>query len=102
LVLPLIRVGITEASMTRRPSQPCRAIAARYAWGAAASRKDAATGALNLNLHFHMLFLDGVDVYRHGRPRFQWVRAPTRGELNDLAECGDTHRSAYTWTEPAH
>jgi len=35
--------------------------------------------ALNLNIHFHMLFLDGVYVESaHGATRFQWVKAPTR------------------------
>ncbi len=36
--------------------------------------------ALNLNVHFHMLFLDGVYVEQsHGSARFRWVKAPTRG-----------------------
>ena len=41
--------------------------------------------ALNLNIHFHMLFLDGVyaeDVY--GQQRFHRVKAPTHQELNAL------------------
>ena len=41
--------------------------------------------ALNLNIHFHMLFLDGA--YRNtdtGSPRFQWVSAPTAAELSQL------------------
>ncbi|GHL51090.1 hypothetical protein ECZU29_59400 [Escherichia coli] len=34
--------------------------------------------ALNLNVHFHMLFLDGVYVEQsHGSARFRWVKAPT-------------------------
>jgi len=36
--------------------------------------------ALNLNVHFHMLFLDGVYVVTPtygNRPQFQWVREPT-------------------------
>jgi hypothetical protein len=42
--------------------------------------------ALNLNIHFHMLFLDGVYVERlNGAIRFRWVRAPTREELTQLA-----------------
>jgi hypothetical protein len=44
--------------------------------------------ALNLNIHFHMLFLDGVYVVNppHGnRPRFQWVREPTSAQLTQLA-----------------
>ena len=39
--------------------------------------------ALNLNLHFHMLFLDGVYVERgDGRIRFRWVKAPLSVELS--------------------
>ncbi len=37
--------------------------------------------ALNLNVHFHMLFLDGVYVEQsHGSARFRWVKAPTSPE----------------------
>ncbi len=42
--------------------------------------------ALNLNIHFHMLFLDGV--YIDGpdtSARFRWVKAPTSAELSQLA-----------------
>ena len=43
-------------------------------------------GALNLNVHFHMLFLDGVYVERPGGAvRFRLVRAPTSAELTHLA-----------------
>lgn len=43
-------------------------------------------GALNLNIHFHMLFLDGVYVDRlDGSARFRWVKAPTSAELTQLA-----------------
>jgi len=44
--------------------------------------------ALNLNIHFHILFLDGVYAVDspHGtRPRFRWVRAPTSAQLAQLA-----------------
>jgi hypothetical protein len=42
--------------------------------------------ALNLNIHFHMLFLDGVYVDRlNGTARFLWVKAPTSQELTQLA-----------------
>ena len=38
--------------------------------------------ALNLNIHFHMLFLDGVYVGRsNGTARFRWVKALTSQEL---------------------
>jgi len=42
--------------------------------------------ALNLNLHFHMLFLDGVYVIGADGTveRFRWVRAPTTAELTEL------------------
>ena len=42
--------------------------------------------ALNLNIHFHMLFLDGVYIERpNGTARFRWVKAPTGQELTQLA-----------------
>ena len=42
---------------------------------------------LFLNIHFHILFLDGVYVYRDDRPpRFQRVRAPDKSELEHLVE----------------
>jgi hypothetical protein len=41
--------------------------------------------ALNLNIHFHILLLDGVYVYRDNRtPRFQRVKAPDKIELEEL------------------
>ena len=41
--------------------------------------------ALNLNIHFHMLFLDGVYVEHEGSTaRFRWVKAPTDNELTQL------------------
>ena len=43
--------------------------------------------ALNLNIHFHILFLDGVYAYHdNGQPRFQRVRAPDKSELVDLVQ----------------
>ncbi len=42
--------------------------------------------ALNLNIHFHMLFLDGVYVDQpDGSARFRSVKAPTNQELTQLA-----------------
>ncbi len=42
--------------------------------------------ALNLNIHFHMLFLDGVYTdHSDGSTRFRWVKAPTSAELTHLA-----------------
>ncbi len=41
--------------------------------------------ALNLNIHFHILFLDGVYVERpDGSLRFLWVKAPTSAEVIHL------------------
>jgi len=43
--------------------------------------------ALNLNAHFHRLFLDGVYIERpDGSLRFRWVRAPTSTELAGLTQ----------------
>ncbi len=61
------------------------------------SKKTARTGAvaliqrfgsaLNLNIHFHMLFLDGVYVDRlDGSARFRWVSSPTTQELTQLLQ----------------
>lgn len=48
-------------------------------------------GALNLNIHFHMIFLDGVYVDRGGKlDRFRWVKAPSTAELSQL-----THTIAH-------
>ena len=42
---------------------------------------------LSLNVHFHMLFLDGVYVERpDGSLRFRWVKAPTSAELARLTQ----------------
>jgi len=43
-------------------------------------------GSLNLNVHFHMLFLDGgyIDSANRSRVRFRWVKAPTSNELTQL------------------
>jgi len=44
-----------------------------------------AGSALNLNVHFHMLFLDGVYVEDdYGQQRFHRVKTPTHSELNTL------------------
>ena len=38
--------------------------------------------ALNLNVHFHMLLLDGVyTTNRYGKQRFQYINAPLSDEL---------------------
>jgi hypothetical protein len=42
--------------------------------------------ALNLNVHFHMLFLDGVYTTTHwGKSRFHRTNAPDQKELTELA-----------------
>jgi len=75
----------------------CRAISTHLLHKAGHRLKDGATGAvtliqrfgsaLNLNIHFHILFLDGVYVYRDNRPpRFQRVKAPDKSELEDLVQ----------------
>ncbi len=47
--------------------------------------------ALNLNIHFHMIFLDGVYVDRGEKlDRFRWIKAPSTAELSQL-----THTIAY-------
>ena len=75
----------------------CRAIATHLVRSAGFSRDHAHTGAvtliqrfgsaLNLNVHFHMLFLGGVYVEGpDGRLRFRWVKAPTSAELTRLTD----------------
>ncbi len=75
-----------------------RVIATHLIKKAGYSNKTARTGAitliqrfgsaLNLNIHFHMLFLDGV--YTEGSvgdsARFRWVRSPTSRELTQLVQ----------------
>lgn len=74
-----------------------RAISTHLIHKAGYQLKDGSTGAvtliqrfgsaLNLNIHFHILFLDGVYVYREDRPpRFQRVRAPDKSELEELVQ----------------
>ena len=47
--------------------------------------------ALNLNIHFHMLFLDGVYVDQpNGAARFRWVKSPSSAEITRL-----THTIAH-------
>ena len=74
-----------------------RCIATHLIKKAGFSRKTAQAGAvtliqrfgsaLNLNVHFHMLFLDGVYVESpDGSLRFCWVKAPTSAELAGLTQ----------------
>lgn len=72
-----------------------RAISAHLIQKAGFTRKTAQTGAvtliqrfgsaLNLNVHFHMLFLDGVyTTTPRGKSRFHRTNAPTQQELTEL------------------
>jgi len=73
-----------------------RVIATHLIKKAGFTKKTAQTGAvtliqrfgsaLNLNIHFHMLFLDGVylDSANGSAVRFWWVKAPTSAELTQL------------------
>jgi hypothetical protein len=74
-----------------------RCIATHLVKKAGFSRKTAQAGAitliqrfgsaLNLNVHFHMLFLDGVYVERpDGALCFCWVKEPTSAELARLTQ----------------
>jgi len=74
-----------------------RAIATHLVHKAGYQLKDGATGAvtliqrfgsaLNLNIHFHILFLDGLYLYRDNwPPRFKRVRAPDISELENLVQ----------------
>jgi hypothetical protein len=74
-----------------------RVIAMHLVKKAGYSKKTARTGAvtliqrfgsaLNLNIHFHMLFLDGVYVDRlDGSARFRWVSSPATQELTQLSQ----------------
>jgi hypothetical protein len=49
-------------------------------------------GSINLNIHFHMIFPDGIYINGvHGSPaRFRWVKAPTSEDLTQL-----THTIAH-------
>ena len=72
-----------------------RAISSHLIKKSGFTRKTAQTGAvtliqrfgsaLNLNVHFHMLFLDGVYTEtKYGKTRFQRTNAPDQQELVDL------------------
>jgi len=55
-------------------------------WGSSTS-KSAFGSALNLNIHFHMIFLDGVYVPVEGaQPVFRHLAAPTGTELSALLQ----------------
>jgi hypothetical protein len=63
--------------------------------------RSGAPAALNLNIHFHMLFLDGVYVDRlDGSARFRWVSSPTTQELTQLSQT--IARRVENWPEDRH
>ena len=52
--------------------------------------------ALNLNIHFHILFLDGVYALdEHGIMRFHRVKAPTIGETQYLGASTQSSRRRF-------
>jgi hypothetical protein len=73
-----------------------RAIATHLVKKAGHTQASASTGAvtlierfgsaLNLNIHFHMLFVDGVYVEERERLRFRRVKAPEQSELEALVQ----------------
>ena len=74
-----------------------RAISTQLIHKSGFSLKEGATGAvaliqrfgsaLNLNIQFHILLLDGAYVYRDNRPpRFQRIKAPDKAELEELVQ----------------
>jgi len=88
-----------------------RAIAIDIIHRAGFLKKQAKTGAvtyiqrfgsaLNLNIHFHMLFLDGVITQTQGQSQFKRVKAPNHSDMENLIhlisqrianylECADT------------
>lgn len=41
-------------------------------------------GSLNLNVHYHMLFLEGGYYETHHGPRYWWIDAPTDAEIAEM------------------
>ena len=41
-------------------------------------------GSLNLNIHFHMIYLDGVYTFEHEKEKFHFLIPPSQSELNSL------------------
>ena len=56
--------------------------------------------ALNLNIHLHLLALDGAYTFATGRPRFHRARAPTNDEIERLLDAL-IRRVVRTLTAPA-
>ena len=67
---------IKKAGLTRKSAQ-CGTVTLIQWFG-----RSGAPGALNLNIHFHMLFLDGVYAKnKQGKTTFQRTNAPEQQEL---------------------
>ena len=68
-----------KAGFSRKVAQTgAVALIQRFGWSGT-------PGALNLNVHFHRLFLDGVYVERpDGSLSFRWVKEPNSAELARL------------------
>ena len=49
--------------------------------------------ALNLNIHFHMLFLEGVIIQAHGQTQFKRTKAPSHSDMERLVH-NISHRIA--------
>ena len=41
-------------------------------------------GSLNLNIHFHMIYLDGVYTFEQKKEKFHFLIPPSQSELNSL------------------
>ena len=41
-------------------------------------------GSLDLNIHFHMIYLDGVYTFEHEKAKFHFLIPPSPSELNSL------------------
>ncbi len=41
-------------------------------------------GSINLNIHFHMMYLDGVYTFPEGKPHFHPITPPTQSEMDHI------------------
>ena len=90
----LAEVNLTLACFGRVLGSVYRAIATHLIKKAGLTWATAETGAvtliqrfgsaLNLNIHFHMLFLNGVYISAQGGPCFRRVKPPTSAEMEKL------------------
>lgn len=75
IVQRVIAGWLADQAGVERSSAQCGAVTLIQRFGS----------ALNLNVHFHMLWLDGVYASGAGTPRLQRARAPTSAQLTALA-----------------